>query len=53
MRSRLAFKKTQRIARVPARSDEAEDPIVRDEEGLPISDEECPNRRIETEESNA
>lgn len=49
----LAYKKNQRIARIPARSEPSEDVLVRDEEGLPISDEECSHRRIETEESDA
>lgn len=49
----LAFKKNRRIARIPPRSEPAEDVLVRDEEGLPVADEECPRRRIYTEESDA
>ncbi len=51
--SRIAWKKTQRIARIPARSDEAVGVLILDEEGLPITDEECPERKLYTEESDA
>lgn len=51
--SRLFFRKTKRLQSIPPRSDEAQDVIIRDEEGLPICDEECPRIELRTEESDA
>jgi hypothetical protein len=52
MRSWLAWKKTQRIARIPAQTSEiAVDERILTEEGLPIQPEVCTNAIVMKTES--